>query len=205
MDVKDIKEFLQQDEIKELIAENDLEGVYHKYASQGDVASEISEYLLDIGVNPIDYFEKSIPDFAFHDCDRLTEAVINNSVTDIGYMAFYDCTSLASVFIPAGVTRIGEKAFAYCRDLVDVTFGENSNLRTIGYAAFHYCDYLASITIPASVTTIGSYAFYYCTSLTDIYYKGTKKQWTKIIKCVHWDTDTPVEVIHCIDGDISLE
>lgn len=201
----DIKEFLQQNEIKELIAENDLEGVYRKYASQGDICSEISDYLLSIGVNPIDYFEKSIPDFAFHDADSLTNVVISDGVTDIGYMAFYDCTSLVSVFIPDSVTRIGEKAFAYCTDLVEVTFGENSELDAIGYAAFHYCDYLASIVIPDSVTIIGSYAFYHCTSLTDIYYNGTKKQWTKIIKCAHWDTDTPVEVIHCIDGDISLE
>ena len=63
---------------------------------------------------------------------------------------------------------------------------------------------LKNIIIPNSVTSIGTWAFGHCSSLTSIKYTGTKNQWSKIHFGDEWDEDSPIETIHCVDGDIKL-
>ena len=50
----------------------------------------------------------------------VTELVIPDYVTSIGYRAFWGCTSLTSVTIQNSVTSIGEDAFAFCYKLVEI-------------------------------------------------------------------------------------
>ena len=75
---------------------------------------------------------------------------------------------VTNLVIPEGVTSIGFTAFSGCRSLTSVTFAENSKLTSIGKNAFLDCRSLTSITIPNSVTSIGSFAFSDCSSLTSI-------------------------------------
>ncbi|MBO5039629.1 MAG: leucine-rich repeat protein, partial [Clostridia bacterium] len=63
----------------------------------------------------------------------ITEVIIEDGVTTIGYYAFEDCTSLTSITIPDSVTSIRDNAFSGCTSLT-------------------------SITIPDSVTSIGDNA-----------------------------------------------
>lgn len=51
----------------------------------------------------------------------VTEAVIPDSVTQIGNEAFSGCTSLASITIPDSVTEIGNGAFSGCESLKKLT------------------------------------------------------------------------------------
>ena len=76
--------------------------------------------------------------------EEITNMIIPNSVTSLGYGAFYGCTSLTSVTIPNSVTSIGSSAFSGCTGLT-------------------------SVIIPNSVTSIGRYAFGDCTSLTELF------------------------------------
>ena len=103
---------------------------------------------------------------AFFSCDSLTSVTIGNGVTSIGDCAFWCCTSLTSITIPDGVTSIGDDAFYECTSLTSVTIG--NGVTSIGDRAFYDCTSLTSVTIPDSVTSIGSYVFYNCTSLTSV-------------------------------------
>ncbi len=101
----------------------------------------------------------------------LTEYVIPDGITEIGYGAFDECSNLTSVTIPDSVTSLNDDAFYKCRSLTNITLGKG--VATIGNDAFAYCYALPSITIPESVTMIKDGAFAYCTSLTEVYCKST--------------------------------
>ena len=63
---------------------------------------------------------------AFAGCSNLTNVIIGNGVTNIGYTAFFGCTSLTRVTIPASVTNIGSSAFYGCSSLTNCTFLGNA-------------------------------------------------------------------------------
>ena len=196
-----IKDFLNQPDIKAMIADNDLQAVYLNLSKieRGD----LSEYLLKRGIDPVDYFIGYIPEGAFFQCKDLGRVEIPDTVARIGERAFSSCPNLTSIVIPASVTNIDDCAFYKSYDLASVTFAEGSKLTNIGrnafyscqslesitipdkitnidYYAFERCTNLTSVVIPESVTTIGYAAFYDCDSLTDVYYAGSKEQWKAI-------------------------
>ena len=107
----------------------------------------------------------SIGDFAFYNCNRLTNVTIPNSVTSIGENAFSICINLTNVTIPDSVTSIGKNAFSSC-GLTSVTVPDG--VISIGIQAFQYCNSLTSVKISSSVTSIGMEAFHECSRLTNI-------------------------------------
>ena len=131
----------------------------------------------------------SIGNYAFRNCDALTNITIPNSVTNIGYFAFSSCGSLTNITIPDSVTSIGSSVFSICENLKSVSFGngltsindfmfsgcENlttvtmkNNVTSIGKYAFNNCEKLNSINISSAVTTIAENAFYNCKGLTSV-------------------------------------
>ncbi len=119
----------------------------------------ITEVIIENGVTSIGFS-------AFRDCTSLTSVTIPDSVTSIGYEVFWGCTSLTSVTIPDSVTEIGCYAFEDCTSLTSVTIPDG--VTSIGGSTFSGCTSLTSITIPDSVTIIAVGAFYGCESLTEI-------------------------------------
>ncbi|MBR4322533.1 leucine-rich repeat protein [Treponema sp.] len=109
---------------------------------------------------------------------KLTNLIIPNSVTTIGYGAFNGCKSLTSVTIPNSVTEIGWKVFIGCKSLISVEIP--NSVTEIGRSAFHGCESLTSVTIPMSVTSIKGEAFFDCKSLKIVNYTGSKGDWEKI-------------------------
>lgn len=65
---------------------------------------------------------KTINAFAFSGCNRLTNAIIPDSVMIIGNSAFRGCSSLTSVIIPDNVTIIDCLAFYECNNLTNVFY-----------------------------------------------------------------------------------
>lgn len=119
---------------------------------------------------------KNISDYAFYDCDGITEIIIPESVELIGEYAFYDCDGITDMTIPDRVTSIPEHTFQYCSSLESVIIG--NGITSIGEEAF-YGSGLTNITIPASVKNIGLNAFCGCENLTDVYAKDVKS-WLEI-------------------------
>ncbi len=102
---------------------------------------------------------------------------IPDGVTSIE-AAFCGCGALTDVIIPEGVTSIGYGTFRGCGDLIYVEIP--SSVTSIGNYAFYDCSSLTDATIPAGVTSIGESAFSKCTSLKDVFYAGSKAQWAEI-------------------------
>ena len=103
---------------------------------------------------------------SFSYCCGLTSVTIPKSVTSIGEYAFSECISLTSISIPTSVTTISIGAFSGCSNLVYITIP--MSVTTIETGVFSRCSHLISVTIPDSVTDIGMGAFSGCSGLTSI-------------------------------------
>ena len=108
----------------------------------------------------------TIENYAFYNCDSLTNITIPDSVAEIGNYAFYSCNSLVDITIGNSVTSIGEEAFCYCNSLTNIVIPDSAT--SIGKNAFFNCSSLTNATLGNGLTTIGEYAFYGCKSLTEI-------------------------------------
>ena len=104
----------------------------------------------------------SIGNYAFANCDNLTEVVIPETVTSIGESVFADCENVEKVVWSDKLTEIPKNTFKNCVSLKDIDFG---NVQSIGTSAFDTCTSLTSVNIPDSVTNIGDHAFSGCSSL----------------------------------------
>ena len=49
---------------------------------------------------------------------KITSAVLEEGITNIGNYAFFDCTSLTSITLPDSVTEISDTAFDKCPNLI---------------------------------------------------------------------------------------
>ena len=110
--------------------------------------------------------ESSIGNEAFSECDKLSNIVLSDNVTNIGDWAFLNCKSLTSIEIPNSVTSIGSNAFYSCSSLSSIEIP--NGVISVGSGAFAYCSKLNSIVISNSLLNIGDYAFGKCSSLTSI-------------------------------------
>lgn len=127
--------------------------------------------------------------------------VIESGVTSIGNYAFSNCNNLTNVIIGKNISWIGRSVFTNCNNLTNISvdpvnptyhdrdgvlFNSNMNeivcfpaarsgsyyipngVTSIGSNAFDGCRKLTSVTIPDSVTNIGYWAFNCCYGLTSI-------------------------------------
>lgn len=107
-----------------------------------------------------------ISNFAFENCNKITQINIPSSITKIGSNAFESCTSLEKVVFAGTNCDIGDSAFKYCSSLSAVTLP--SGLKKISDEVFYGCTSLASLKIPESVEVIGKEAFRICSALTQV-------------------------------------
>lgn len=196
------------------------------YYSDGNCIIEQSTKALVVGCNNsiIPKNITSIGDYAFYECQALTNATIPNSVTDIGSYAFGYCSNLTNITIPDSVTSIGVFAFYCCSRLKTITLP--NSITTLERAIFANCTNLKNITIPDSVTSMDSYTFWCCFALmnvsipdsvtsigdrifshspiTTITFEGTTSQWNDITKGSLWNDNCNVTEVICSNGSVHL-
>lgn len=97
---------------------------------------------------------------------QFQSVVIEEGITSIGEFAFYNCNSLTDITLPDSLISIGEHAFYDCLSLTDITLPDN--LTNIRAGAFWNCESLTEILIPDSVTSISNGAFFLCDNLAEI-------------------------------------
>lgn len=104
-----------------------------------------------------------------------TDAVIPDSVTEVGAGAFNNNSVVTSVTfgkVPAGEDfTVGDQAFSQCKALKKISLPEG--LTGIAENMFYYCTSIEEIVIPSTVAKIENKAFYYCTSLSKLTFAPT--------------------------------
>ena len=82
---------------------------------------------------------KTIGNYAFYGCDKITGVDIPSCVTSIDTLAFGNCTGLTSVTVPDGVTNIMSSVFRGCSGLSSVSIPDS--VMSIGSSSFLGCNY----------------------------------------------------------------
>lgn len=97
---------------------------------------------------------------------QISEVVIENGVTVIGYAAFADLYNLKKVTIASSVKQIRHDAFANCTSLSEINMG--SGVETLESDVF-YGAAVVSLTLPKSLKTMDPFALVGLWSAENIY------------------------------------
>lgn len=83
----------------------------------------------------------------------VSRIVIPAGVVSIGNFAFYNCDGLTDVAIPSSVGHIGREAFGKCSGLVSADLS-SSRLKSLPERLFADCPALSKLSLPSSVSEI---------------------------------------------------
>ena len=171
--VEDLKDYLQNDEVVDVITNENGETYYFdlidsetvvitKYTCGDDKHALVIPETLD-GKTVV-----AIGEAAFRTCNAITSVTIPATVETIGKYAFEGCQLLTELTIPATVKSIGAGAFGGCTGITAITYAEGSAISEIDSFTFQGCTALASFTVPAHVKTVKQGAFIGCSALATI-------------------------------------
>ena len=97
----------------------------------------------------------------------VTEVIIPDSVTTIGFNAFYNCSNIKEIKISNSVTTIEQGAFYNCSSIKEIVLPDS--VTTIGFNAFYNC---SSLTISSGVTTLNKSSV---ANVKNVYIDNTKE------------------------------
>lgn len=105
----------------------------------------------------------------------------NCQIKSVGDYAFMSCTKLSSIQLPSCIQYMGQGIFEMCTALKECSFQNNTtNVQTLRYYTFWLCTVLESLELPEGITTIegkpGGSAMQYLPSLTYIRLPNTLKE-----------------------------
>lgn len=100
----------------------------------------------------------SFEDYAFHNCEELTNVTFvgSSTLTYIGERIFAYCSSLSEFSIPASVTTIAQEAFMFS-NITSIAFPDS--VTEIPDSVCSGCSSLETVTLGNAVTSIGRSAF----------------------------------------------
>lgn len=108
----------------------------------------------------------SIPQYAFNNCELLSEISIPSSVKSIGQYAFCGCKSINSINLPSNLEYIDSHAFDGCTSITSFDIPDNAIAGP--YGLFASCTNLTDINIPSSWLELGDDFFNGCRCLQAI-------------------------------------
>ncbi len=91
-----------------------------------------------------------IGDYAFYDCNKITEVVLPDSLTTVGEYAFYLCSSVTKINLPDSIKTIGGWGFFALGEIDN--FSIPSAITKIDQQQFDYCHF-KTLTLPQSLQT----------------------------------------------------
>ncbi len=144
--------------------------------------------------NPI-YYAKHIYDT---NNQEITDLVIPEDITSIGYNAFCRCEGLKSVTFHDKLTYLGANSFYSCTGLTNVEIP--ASIKTINEGAFMRCSNLASVTIPEGIETIGFEAFAHSGLKTLTLPSTIRDMSQSFVSCEQLETLTLTDGITELDG-----
>jgi hypothetical protein len=121
-----------------------------------DKDTEITDLVIPEGVTSIGWY-------AFYGVEGIKSVTFPSTLTSIGGSAFAR-TGLESVAIPPAVTTLEEYTFSTCANLKSVTIPEG--VVNIGFCAFNYCG-IESLTLPSTIRSM-SQSFHSCGNLASL-------------------------------------
>ena len=122
---------------------------------------------------------KSIGELAFYKC-KLSEVILPEGLTSLGYYAFLLNTKLKKVEIPSSLSVINTGDFSKCDALREIVIPEG--VERIESGAFSDCKLIKSINIPSTVTYIAATAFGGYNFKSEFYFEGTVDDWINIFE-----------------------
>ena len=113
-----------------------------------------------------------------------------------------DSFEIASSYNDLPVTSIADGALS--RISSSGTIILSSQIKTVEEGMFAQSPYVTHIELRPNVKVIENNAFIGCVDLKELTFRGTKAAWEKIEKQSRWNYGTALEVVHCLDGDVSV-
>ena len=123
------------------------------------IYEEVTEIVIPEEVTEIGYAQ-------FCGFENVTSITLPNTITLINDYGFYNCVKLTEFIVPNNVSTIGDYAFSGCIKLETITLNSN-RLTEIGNYAFEKCPF-KGIDLPNTIVTIGNGAFYECIYLENL-------------------------------------
>ena len=168
--------------------------VTYKGSSWNSYSNEYSGNVIipsSVTFNGSTYLVASIGDYAFRNCEDMSNITIPNTITTIGYSALSGCTGLTSIDLPNSITKIERSAFEGCNNLLNIEIpnsvriiernafkntawydNQDDGLVYAGLVAYQYKGTMSSsntILIKEGTISIAESAFSQCDFLANIY------------------------------------
>lgn len=119
---------------------------------------------IDVLVNNLTRIDDAY--FSEEEKEKMSDVIVPEGITDLGYKAFSSCTALRQIKLPSTLHDIECQAFSFCKSLRELIFPEN--MHGIGVGAFMHCRRLTTIVLPARLKYIGYGTFSGCHRLKTV-------------------------------------
>ena len=199
---RDLKEFLSDTKVRDLVNTTDFDTLYknlifRKYAR---FVGFLTDKLLELKINPLEYFKNSVPHSFSYEGQNYTDIVIPSNISFIESEAFYD-SKVSSIVFPENLLTISTKAFYSCENLLHIDFSKCDKLSVISDYAFSLSNIKNLDLSNTIIETISDWSFYNCYKLESVKLSSN----TKYLKKCCFGNCTKLSEIELHEGILLID